>query len=85
MSFNIRSIYKKYDEFLNTIHERDLDIIGLQETWINTKRNKIIIPGYKLISTTPNDRPGCGIAILIRENINFEIIEISKNDSNLKL
>ena len=74
---NIRSCRKKEVEISLFLKENDIDILTLNETWF--KNNfKLDIPNY----ITHKDRPsrqGGGVAILVRYDIKFDIIDTYSN------
>ena len=71
---NIRSCRNKVAEISLFLKENDIDILTLNETWLKSNF-KLDIPNY---SITHNDRPrrrGRGVAILVRNDIKFDIID----------
>ena len=70
---NIRSCRNKEVEISLFLKENDIDILLLNETWLKSNF-KLDIPNYNI---TRNDRPrrrGRGVAILVRNDIKFDII-----------
>lgn len=69
---NIRSLRGKLDE-LNVLisHCRNIDIIVLNETWLNEEilDSKVEIRGYSLYRNDRVNRSGGGVAIYVRDNI----------------
>ena len=75
---NIRSCRNKEVEISLILKENDIDILTLNETWLK-KNFKLDIPNYTI---TRNDRPsrqGGGVAILVRNDIKFDIIDTCSN------
>ena len=71
---NIRSCRNKVVEISLFLKENDIDILTLNETWLKSNF-KLDIPNYNI---TRNDRPrrrGGGVAILVRNDIKFDIID----------
>ena len=71
---NIRSCRNKVVEISPFLKENDIDILTLNETWLKSNF-KLDIPNYNI---TRNDRPrrrGGGVAILVRNDIKFDIID----------
>ena len=71
---NIRSCRNKEVEISLFMKENDIDTLTFNETWLKCKF-KLDIPNYTI---TRNDRPrrqGRGAAILVRNDIKFDIID----------
>ena len=71
---NIRSCRNKGVEISLFLNENDIDILTLNETWLKSNF-KLDVPNYNI---TRNDRPkrrGGGVAILVRDDIKFDIID----------
>ena len=71
---NIRSCRNKDVEISLFLKENDIDILTLNETWLKSNF-KLDIPNYNI---PRNDRPrrrGGGVAILVRNDIKFNIID----------
>ena len=77
---NIRSLYNKTSHILYTIHQLDLNVICLVETWLNyeIKNNELLFHGYKIFRIDRDtDTHGGGILILTK-------LPFSKNSNYLK-
>ena len=83
-SFNARSINKRKDELFNYMKEENIDIINIQETWLN-ENSRFKCEGYKMISTKFTNRKGSGVATLIRNNIKFKLIDIKRIGNEIEL
>ena len=60
----------------------NLDILGLNETWLSSDVNdhELSLPGYNILRRDRNRRGG-GICIYVKDTINFSVIEGIKNDN----
>ena len=75
---NIRSCRNKEVEISLFLRENDIDIITLKETWL--KNNfKFDIPNYNITRKDRASRQGGGVAILVRNDIKFDIIDTCSN------
>ena len=75
-TINLRSLTKRKDELTNYLIKNNVDIMAVQETWINKKTIEVKIKNYKLIKTDPNDTKGSGVAFIIKNNIKIRNITI---------
>ena len=72
---NARSVRNKTTDILDHIHEHDLDIVAITETWLTNKDSDLPVtraltpPGYNLIHHPRRSRRGGGIAILHKESV----------------
>ena len=73
--FNARSVRNKTTDILDHIHEHDLDIVAITETWLTNKDSDLPVtraltpPGYNLIHHPRCGRRSGGIAILHKEAV----------------
>ena len=75
---NIRSCRNKEVEISLILKENDIDILTLNETWL--KNNfKLDIPNYTITRKDRPSRQGGGVAILVRNDIKFDIIDTCSN------
>lgn len=74
LHWNCRSISPKLDHLIHFIYNStcSIDIILLNETWLGSNSN-IKIKGYNIIRRD-SDRPHGGIAIAVKSNIDFKLI-----------
>lgn len=73
---NIRSLRKNFSQFLATINKiaNKINIVVLVETNVRDNKNNFCkITGFKSLTTNREGRRG-GIAIYIKENINYSLI-----------
>lgn len=79
-SFNARGIttQAKQYELREYIIKNKLEIINLQETFLKDKV-KFSMPGYSIIRSDRTSFGG-GLAILIKKNIPFEVLQVVSND-----
>ena len=75
---NIRSCRNKEFEISLFLKENDIDIVTLNETWL--KNNfKLDIPNYTITRKDRPSRQGGGVAILVCNDIKFDIIDTCSN------
>ena len=70
---NIRS-YNKEVQISLSLKENVIDILPLNETWLKSKF-KLDIPNYTITRNDRSRRQGGGVAILVRNNVKFDIID----------
>jgi len=73
---NARSIVNKQKELEFYVHEENIDIIGIRETWLNKSvlDSEMAIEGYTLLRQDRKDeikKLGGGVALYIRNSINM--------------
>ena len=71
---NIRSCRNKEVEISLFLKENDIDILSLNETWLKSNF-KLDIPNYTIARRDRLRRQGGGVAILVRNDIKFDIID----------
>ena len=72
--FNARSLVNKIKELELLVKSENADIIGVTETWLNTNilDSEMSMEGYSLLRKDRSDnRRGGGVALYIRNDINF--------------
>ena len=75
---NIRSCRNKEVEISLFLKENDIDILILNETWL--KHNfKLDIPNYTITRKDRPSRQRGGVAILVRNDIKFDIVDTCSN------
>ena len=75
---NIRSCRNKEVEISLILKENDIDILTLNEPWL--KNNfKLDIPNYTIARKDRPSRQRGGVAILVRNDIKFDIIDTCSN------
>ena len=83
--FNARSVRNKTTDVLDHIHEHDLDIVAVTETWLTNKDSDLPVtraltpPGYNLILHPRCGRRGGGIAILHKEAVKATSLKTFSN------
>lgn len=76
-----------FEELSSIISDFQFDIIGISETWLSNgiSSDRYKLPGYDLIRS---DRQGTcgggGVAIFIRNTINFRVYSLNEVDSGLE-
>ena len=75
MLYNARSIVNKVDNILMTLHDKDIDIAALCETWLVSKNNpttaKIKQYGYSILHDHRFDQRGGGVALIFKSSMNL--------------
>ena len=71
---SIRSWRNKEVEISLFLKENDIDILSLNETWLKSNF-KLDIPNYTIARRDRLRRQGGGVAILVRNDIKFDIID----------
>ena len=75
---NIRNCRDKEAQIYLFLKENDIDILTLNETWL--KNNfKLEFPNYTITRKDRRSRQGGGVAILVRNDIKFDIIDTRSN------
>ena len=81
MQLNVRGLLNKQDDLNNLFAKlkHKVHVIILSETWLTTmNKDRIKMPGYKLISSERVTKKGGGVGFLIDENLIFrEIPDVS--------
>jgi len=85
-NLNIRSMVNKMDQLRLLVKPQYVDIFTICETWLDPgiTDEEISIDGYTVIRNDRN-RHGGGVAIYIRENIPFEIINNKDNIYDIEI
>lgn len=73
--WNCNSIKYKYIELANFMYNQKCDVVGLNETKLDGKF-RLKIPDYKIFRND-RDSSGGGVALLIHNNINCELIDLN--------
>ena len=82
---NARSVRNKTTDILDHIHEHDLDIVVITETWLTNKDSDLSVTraltpsGYNLIHHPRCSRRGGGIAILLKESVKATSLKTFSN------
>ena len=88
MQLNVRGLLNKQDDLNNLLAKikHKVHVIILSETWLTpTNKNRINMPGYKLISKERATKKGGGVGFLIDENLIFrETLEVSSYNCNME-
>lgn len=72
--WNSRSIRNKIVELTHFIVSNHVDICCLSETWLN-ESDGFNIPNYKYVRKDRVGQAGGGVAIIIKNNIEFKIVQ----------
>ena len=77
VQLNIRGLIGKqisFSNFLSTCNRRKLDIGILSETWLNKSSvDRVLLPGYKYVSATRDNKKGGGVGIIINKNLKYKV------------
>jgi hypothetical protein len=75
-SLNVRSLLPKIDEVSMLALNNNLDIFGINETWLDSTipDSAVNIPGYKIYRKDRN-RQGGGVALYVKSTITAKLIE----------
>ena len=87
LSLNCQSLNAKYEQlkiYLNEYLNNSIDVICLQETWLNESSNINMydIPGYKMINQTCKASSHGGLAIYLKEELTYKQLEFQSMYSN---
>lgn len=79
-SFNARSIKNKSTDFACYIPSTGADLIAITETWLTkddmAHRAEITLPGFKFLDVTRDNRRGGGCALLFKNTIKAQQMDI---------
>ena len=71
---NARSLRNKFTDLETHAFVDDYDIIGITESWLDTKQRDFLaeysLPGYTIFSSERNGRMGGGVLLYIKTNLN---------------
>ena len=86
LSLNSQSLHAKLEQLKVYLHmvtnaNSQIHVICLQETWINENSDlqQFNIPGYNFISKSATCSSHGGVAMYIKDDINYKILEINGN------
>jgi hypothetical protein len=79
-NLNVRSLLPKIDEVRYILHKTDIDILGVNETWLDSsiEDNIISIDGFNLFRHD-RDRHGGGVCIYVRDTLQCKRITNTHN------
>ena len=71
MYTNTRSVLNKVKELEEIVLEKDFDIIGITETWMNSAIpiGLVAIKGYRMIQKFREEERGGGVMLYIKESL----------------
>ena len=78
---NAQSVNNKVLSIVDYVIEKDIDVLGITETWLRTPANNQVLTdlepaGYKLEHVPrPGSKQGGGVAILKKSNLDFKLID----------
>jgi hypothetical protein len=77
MHINARSLLSKLSDVENLLSRLSTDIVAISETWLTPDNsNQVIIPGYSLVSHPRSSQRGGGVAFLLRDTLQFQIMSL---------
>ena len=87
---NVRSLIPKMHLVRRTLNDQNIDVMCITETWLTPKTKTLDLSGYKIVrrdrlaqsgkvGTAASTRGG-GVAILYREHLHVNILNIGKGD-----
>ena len=77
LSVNIRSLLPKKEELKNYCIKNRVDIINIQESWINKNKRDPIISQYQTITNKNENEKGSGLVTFISNKLKYKILNIS--------
>lgn len=78
LHINARSILPKIDDLLIILALLPVKIVALTETWLTPdSESALMVPGYKVICNSRKDTVGGGVALLIREDVKYNLLSDS--------
>ena len=72
-------------ELKQLIWEKNIDIIGAQETWISDETHIPYIRGYRTTSTKPSKNKARGIIMFIKDTISIIDAKIHEYDEGIEM
>nr|CAH7760935.1 unnamed protein product [Callosobruchus chinensis] len=77
---NVRSLLSDFESFVDLVHENNLDIIAVSETWLSESIDSVTvdIPGFNFCRKDRQSRGG-GVGIYVRSTIKYEILTCSSD------
>lgn len=79
LQWNCQSVWKKRPEL--EMKSNDYDVIILSETWLEPK-DRWLLRQFDTVRLNRNNRRGGGVAILVRNGIKYQHLDITYNASN---
>ena len=78
MHFNCRSLPQNFERIKESLIEinNNFDIVALTETWLNeNNKDDYVLDGYEVCHIVRKNRKGGGVAVYIKNGINYKVIE----------
>ena len=71
MLCNPRSLVNKFDEFRSFLHNHNIQIACVSETWFkhDTPNEQVSVEGFSLFSKERSNRPGGGVALYVNDSL----------------
>ena len=80
MHINIKGLRRNIEELIFTLEEKKIDLASIKETFLKSKHN-VIIPGYEMIRKDRSTNQGGCVALIVKDNILFDIFELNINNN----
>ena len=84
LSVNIRSLLPKKEELKNYCIKNRVDIINIQESWINKNKRDPIISQYQTITNKNEKEKGSGLVTFISNKLKYKILNISNKKDGVE-
>ena len=81
LHINIRDLRRNMEELVFKLDEKKINISSINETFLKPK-HKITIPGYKIIRKDRSTGQGGGVALIVKNDIQFNNFELNININN---
>ena len=78
MHHNVRSLSKNFDQLklLLNLSSVTFSVIGLCETWLHDPLHSLVcIDGYTLVSKDRTRKHGGGVALFVKDDVKFNVME----------
>lgn len=82
LAWNSKSLARSRFELLDLLDQLDINICLISETWLKPSKN-ISFPGFSIYRHDRTDRPGGGVAILVRSNIEHHQVKVPSSVKNI--
>ena len=85
LHFNARSLFKKFDHFVDYINLLDFQfhVIGFSETWLNDNSPVLSINNYSSVNKNRQGRSGGGVALYVHNSLSFFLRSDLSMDSDI--
>jgi len=77
--FNAQSILSKIDQIKDFLVSKNIDILCINESWLNANQ-KLKIQNYDILRLDRINERGGGVCILINKKINYQTVSLNTNE-----